>query len=353
MPASAPSLTRSNSERRGALAAAVLALASYAYAAPGVAQTRAVLCPHKSVRFLVGFPPGGGTDVYARLLAHELSGYFGQQFVVENRPGAAGSIATEGLLNARPDGCTWLVVSAAFASAAAWSTTGGDPLASVAPVTRIAQAPNVLIVHPSLPVHDARAFVAFVRARPGDVPIGTAGNGTVSHLAVELLKRSVPGLQPVIVPYKGNGPAILDLVSGEISALFATTPGLVVHLGRGRLRALAVASARRTSLLRDVPTLVEAGIAGVEATSWSGIVAHAATDYDRITRLQVAVQETLKSPRFLARLAAQGAEPVGDTADEFRVFLRAEIERWSRLARALGTPRSRLDMHQSPRSPNA
>ena len=352
MPASGPSLKRSNSERRHALVAALLALACGAFAVPACAQTRTPLCPQKSVRFLVGFPPGGGTDVYARLLAHELSGYFGQQFVVENRPGAAGSIATEGLLNARPDGCTWLVVSAAYASAVAW-TTGGDPLASVAPVTRIAQAPNVLVVHPSLPVHDVRAFVAFVRARPGDVAIGTAGNGTVSHLAVELLKRSAPGLQPVIVPYKGNGPAILDLVSGEISALFATTPGLVVHLGRGRLRALAVASARRTSLLRDVPTLVEAGIAGVEAISWSGIVAHAAIDYDRITRLQVAVHETLKSPQFLARLAAQGAEPVGDTADEFRVFLRAEIERWSRLARALGTPRSRLDMNQSPHGPNA
>ena len=352
MPASAPSPTRSNSERGRCFAAALVAVACWVVAEPTPAQTRTPLCPQKSVRLLVGFPPGGGTDVYARLLAHELSAYFGQQFVVENRPGAAGSIAAEALLNARPDGCTWLVVSAAFASATAW-TAGGDPLANVAPVTRIAQAPNLLVVHPSLPVRDARAFVDFVRARPGDVPIGTAGNGTVSHLAVELLKARVPRLQPVIVPYKGNGPAILDLVSGEISALFATTPGLVTHLANRRLRALAVASAQRTRLLPDLPTLAEAGIDGVDATSWSGIVAHAATDYDRITRLQVAVGETLKSRTFVARLSAQGADPVGDTADDFRVFLRAEIERWSRLGRALGTPRSRLDVHQSPRRSTA
>lgn len=347
MPASARSPTRSSSERRRAVAAALVAGASCALAGAAEAQPRTPVCAQKSVRFLVGFPPGGGTDVYARLLAHELSGYFGQQFVVENRPGAADNIATEGLLNARPDGCTWLVVSAAFASAAAWQRTG-DALAGVAPVTRIAQAPNILVIHPSLPARDARSFVAFVRARPGDVPFGTAGNGTVSHLALELLKASVPGVQPVIVPYKGNGPAILDLVSGEVSALFATLPGLVGHLAQGRLRALAVASARRTRLLPQVPTFAEAGIAGVEAVSWSGVVGHPLTEYDRIVRLQVAVGERLKSRPLADRLAAQGAEPVDDTADEFRVFLRAEVDRWSRLVRTLGTPRSRLDVHQSP-----
>lgn len=319
----------------------VLFLASAALAVlPRTASAAAPLCPQKSVRFLVGFPPGGATDIFARLLAHGLSHYFKQQFVVDNRPGATGNIASDAMLAARPDGCTYLVVSAAFASNVPWSVKPGqDPLQQLAPVTRIATVHSVLTIHPSVPVTSVKSFTAFVRARPGEVAVGTAGAGSMAHLALELLRTRVSGLQMVHVPYKGLGPAVLDLVSGEISALFATTPTIAAHLQAGRLRAVAVASSQRAAALPTVPTFAESGYPGFEATAWNGVIAHAATSYDQVTRLQLAVAALLRSPELRDRLASQGADPVGDTPDEFRTYLRDEIEKWARVARQTGARR--------------
>lgn len=326
---------------RPAIAVAMLvALALSAALAAAPAHAQSALCAYRSVRLLVGFPPGGGTDFFARLLAHELSGQLAHQFVVDNRPGATGNIAAEALLNARPDGCTWLVAAAALASAGSVAAApGNDPLQQFVPVTRVASVHNVLVVHPSLPVTHLASFVAFMRARPGEVGVGMAGTGSVSHLAIELLRTRVPGLQPLIVPYKGNAPAVLDLVGGEISALFATTPTVAVHLRSGRLRAVAVASLQRARVLPAVPTFHESGFPGFEAASWSGIFGRWGTGYDQVVRLQLAVAEVLKMPDIQARLAQQGAEPGGDTPEEFRAYVRAEIGKWARLARGLGPVR--------------
>jgi len=295
------------------------------------------LCPQKSVRLIVGFPPGGATDILARLLAQSLSGYFRQGFVVDNRPGATGNIAAEAVAKARPDGCTYLVVSAAFASNVHLTLKPGyDPQHEFTPVTRIAAVHNVLVVHPSLPVRTVSEYVSFAKARPGDTVMGTAGSGSTSHLAVELLKMRVGGLNLVQVPYKGLGPAVLDLVGGEIAGLFATTPPVAPHIRSGRVRALAVASLKRAAVLPNVPTFQESGFPGFEAAAWNGIVAPTGTPYDSVTRLNVAVVDLLRNPEMRERLAAQGAEPIGDTPDEFRAYLRAEVEKWAHVVRYSG-----------------
>jgi tripartite-type tricarboxylate transporter receptor subunit TctC len=304
---------------------------------PAAAAAEQQLCRQKAVRFLVGFPPGGATDILARLVAQGLSPYFRHQFVVDNRPGATGNIAADAAAKARADGCTYLVVSAAFASNVHVPLGGGhDPLQEFTPVTRIAAVHNVLVVHPSLPVNSVASFVNFAKSRPGDMVMGTAGSGSTSHLAVELLKTRVGGLQLVQVPYKGLGPAVLDLISGEIAGLFATTPPVTPHIRNGRLRALAVASLRRAQALPDVPTFHESGFPGFEAAAWNGIVAPAGTPYESVTRLNVAVVELLRTGQLRERLATQGAEPIGDTPDEFRSYLRAEVDKWARVVKQSG-----------------
>lgn len=297
----------------------------------------AEVCPQKVVRLLVGFPPGGATDILARLMSQALTAYFKRGFLVDNRPGATGNIAAEAVAKARPDGCTYLVVSAAFASNVSLSSRSGyDPLRQFAPVARIAAVHNVLVVHPSVPVTDVASFIAFAKGRPGEVVFGTAGSGSTSHLAVELLRTRVGALNVIQVPYKGLGPAVLDIVAGEVDALFGTTPPLTPHIRSGRLRALAVANPRRAAALPDVPTFEEAGYPGFEAAAWNGIVAPAGTPYESIVRVNLAVAEIVRSPEMRERFATQGAEPIGDTPDEFRNYLRSEVEKWSKVVKATG-----------------
>ena len=285
----------------------------------------------------MGFPPGGATDIFARLLAQGLSGYFKQGFLVDNRPGATGNIAAEAVAMSHPDGCTYLVVSAAFASNVHLTLRPGyETQHEFIPVTRIAAVHNVLVVHPSLPVRTAREFVTFAKRRPGDTVMGTAGTGSTSHLALELLKARVGGLHVVQVPYKGLGPAVVDLVGGQIAALFATTPSVAPHIRSGRLRPLAVASLKRAAALPGVPTLDESGFPGFEASAWNGILAPAATPYEAVTRLNVAVVDLLKEPHVRKRLANEGAEPIGDTPDEFRAYLRKEVDKWARVVEESG-----------------
>jgi tripartite-type tricarboxylate transporter receptor subunit TctC len=322
---------------RTAVLRAIPLFAVLTFLLPHAAAAEGTLCSQKSVRFIVGFPPGGSTDILARLLAQGLTGYFKQQFLVDNRPGATGNIAAEAVTKARADGCTYLVVSAAFASNVYLTLKPGyDPQQHFTPVARIAAVHNLLVVHPSLPVTTVGGFVDFAKARPGDTIMGTAGSGSTSHLALELLKTRVGGLNLVQVPYKGLGPAVLDLVGGEIAGMFATTPPVAPHIRSGRLRALAVASLKRAAALPDIPTFQESGFPGFEAAAWNGIVAPAGTPYDSVTRLNVAVAALLKSPEMRERLATQGAEPIGDTPDEFRSYLRTEVEKWERVVKHSG-----------------
>ena len=293
--------------------------------------------PPRPVRLMVGFPPGGGTDIIARLIAPGLSEFFQQQFIVDNRPGAAGSIAAEVAAGSPRDGCTLLLVSAAFASnVSLYARTGYDPMRDFAPITRIASIHNVFVVHPSTPAGSMKELVALAKARPAELVFGSAGNGSVSHLAVELLKSMAGGLNVLHVPYRGMAPAVIDLVGGEVHALVATLPVSVPHIRSGRLRALAVAGLKRAGPLPEIPTVEQAGFPGYEAAAWSAVLAPAGTSYDIVTRLNLAIVKVSQAREVRDRLAMLGADLIGDTPDQFTAYLRAEIAKWAKVVKETG-----------------
>ena len=234
--------------------------------------------PAKTVRMIVGFPPGGSTDIMARLISPGLSEAFRQQFVIDNRPGANSNLAAELAAKAAADGYTLLVVSASFSTnVSLYPRMAYDPLRDFAPVTRIAAVNNVLVVHPSVPARTVKEFVALAKARPGEIVFASSGAGSTSHLAAELLKMSVGGLDTIHVPYKGVAPALVDLMGGQIHALVSTMPSAVPHIQSGRLRALAVASLKRAAAVPNVPTFQESGFPGFEASAWNAVLAPAGT----------------------------------------------------------------------------
>jgi len=293
--------------------------------------------PSRPVRMLVGFAPGGTTDIIARLLAPELSEAFERQFYVENRPGATGNIATELAAKAPPDGTTLLVVSAAFSSnISLYSRTSYDPLRDFAPITRVAAVHNVLVVHRALPVKSVRDLVDLAKKYPGEVTFASPGHGSTPHLALELLKMRAGPLNVLHVPYRGMGPAVFEVVGGQVHALISTLPPAVLHVRSGRLRALAVASLKRVNALRQVPTFEEAGYPGFEATAWNAVLAPAGTSYDIITRLNLAIVAIAQSREFRARLEGLGADIIADTPDEFTAYLRAEVAKWARVVERTG-----------------
>lgn len=311
------------------LAACGMLLAAHSPAQPSY--------PPRPVRILVGFAPGGTTDLVARLLAPALSELFDRQFYVENRPGATGNIAAELAAKAPPDGTTLLVVSAAFASSVSlYPRPGYDPVRDFAPITRVATVHNVLVVHPSVPARSVKELVALARRYPGEIVFASPGHGSTPHLALELLKLKAGAMNVLHVPYRGMAPAVLELAGGQVHALFSTIPPALVHLHSGRLRPLAVASLRRAAALPHVPTLHESGYPGFEATAWNGVLAPAGTPYDVITRLYVAITGVAKSREFRERIAGLGAEVIADTPDEFIAYLRAEIAKWAQVVKAGG-----------------
>jgi tripartite-type tricarboxylate transporter receptor subunit TctC len=297
--------------------------------------------PPRPVRLLVGFPPGGTTDVIARVLSLRLSEYFNMGFVVDNRPGATGTIAAELAAAAPPDGTILLVVSAAFASSVSlYPKLAYHPLRDFSPISRVASVHNVLVIHPSVPARTVRGLVDLAHRRPGDITFASAGNGSGSHLALELLRMMAGGMNVVHVPHRGMGPAVLDVLAGDVDALIAAMPVAIAHIRSGKLRALAVASPRRAQPLPEVPTFIEAGFVGYEATAWNGVLAPAGTPYDVIVRLNLAIVEIAKSPLIRKRLESLGAEVVADTPDQFGEFLRREIDMWGRVVKA---SRAKLD----------
>jgi tripartite-type tricarboxylate transporter receptor subunit TctC len=310
-----------------ALALAVAVHAGAAFAQP---------YPSKPVRLIVGFPPGGGTDIMARLLAAKLPELLGQPFVVENRPGAATNIATEFVARSAPDGYTVMVTTSTVAiNPAIYRKLPFDVLRDFAPVSIFSDSPNVLVVRAGLAAKSVDELIALARAKPGVLNYSSAGTGTTQHMTGELFKLRT-GTDIVHVPFKGSGPSMSSLLAGDVDMTFANIPVILPQVRAGRLRALAVAGDKRSGLMPDVPTMKEAGVDGVEVTIWYGVLAPAATPREIVNVLADAVMKAARSPDIRQRLLDQGAEPIGNTPEEFAEALRAEVARWQQVVAASG-----------------
>ncbi len=291
--------------------------------------------PSKPIRLVVGFTPGGGVDINARLLAPKLTEFLGQPVIVENRPGAGTNIANELVAKAAPDGYTLLINTPAVAiNMALYRKLPYDTLRDLVAVSIFSEAPNILVVHNGVPARDVSEFVALARAKPGTLNYSSAGSGTTQHLAGELLKLRT-GTDIVHVPYKGTAPSLTSLVAGEVDMSFANIPAILQHVKAGRLRPLASTGTKRAELMPDVPTMKEAGV-DVEVTVWYAVLAPAATPREIVSTLAGAIIKAARSPDTRARLLDQGAEPVGSTPEEFDRVLRAEVAKWQEVIGAAG-----------------
>jgi tripartite-type tricarboxylate transporter receptor subunit TctC len=310
-----------------------LALASVLAAAPAAAQPA---WPSKPIRMIVAFVPGGGTDIVARLLAPRFAEVLGQTVVIDNRGGAGGNIGTEAAARAAPDGYTLLMGNVApNAINVSLAPVPFDPVKDFAPISQVAITPNVLVVHPALPVKSVKDLLALARAKPGALAFPSAGNGTSSHLAGELLKN-LAKIDMLHVPYKGGGAALADLLGGQVQLMFATTPAAMPQVKAGRLRAIAVTTKARSQALPDLPTMIESGVPNYEAATWYGLLAPAATPRVVIERMHAETVKILAAPDMREKLVAQGFEPVGSSPAEFAAYIQSQIETWAKVIRAAG-----------------
>jgi tripartite-type tricarboxylate transporter receptor subunit TctC len=292
--------------------------------------------PSRPVRMLVGFTPGGGTDINARLLAPKLSELLGQQFVVENRPGAATNVASELVAKSAPDGYTLLFTTSALAiNASLYKNLAYDALRDFAPISVLCESPNLLVANQSVPAKDVRELVALAREKPGALNYSSAGSGTSQHLAGELFKLRTK-TDIVHVPYKGTAPSLTSVIAGETQFSFANIPAILQHVKSGRLRALAVAGTKRTELMPEVPTMKEAGIEGVEMPVWYGLLAPAATPREIVNALAAASAKAARSGDLKQRLVEQGTEVVANSPNEFARMLREDIARYAEIVRISG-----------------
>jgi len=300
------------------------------------ASVQAQAYPTRPLKLLVGFTPGGGVDINARLLAAKLSELLGQQAVVENRPGAGTNIANEIVARSAPDGYTLLFNSPAVAiNMSLYRNPPYDALRDFAGVSVFSESTNFLVVTASLPAMSLQELVALARARPGALNYSSAGAGSTQHLAGELFRLRT-GTDIVHVPYKGSAPSITALIAGDVQLSFVNPVAIGQYVKTGRLRALAVAGARRSALIPDVPTMKEAGVEGVEVPLWFGMLAPAATPREIVRTLATAVATAAHSPDTRKRLLEQGAEPVGNTPEEFDKLLREDVARWAEVVKVSG-----------------
>jgi len=311
-----------------------LGLASMAAALsamPGGARAQAY--PARPVRWLVGFAPGGGNDIVARLMGQFLSERTGQQFVIENRPGASTNIATEAVVKAAPDGYTLLLAGLPnAANAALYAKLNFDFARDIAPVAGIARVPNLLVVHPAVPAATVPALIAYAKARPGAVNMASAGTGSGGHLAGELFK-AMAGVDLSHVPYRGNGPALAALLAGQVDLLFASPPSAIEHVKAGSLRALAVTSAQRAPSFPDLPSIGEF-VPGYEMSAWYGVGAPAGTPHAVIDSLNQGINEGLTDPKLTARFAELSALVIGGSPVDFAKLIADETTKWTQLIRA-------------------
>lgn len=293
--------------------------------------------PSKPIRLVVPFAAGGTTDILGRAAAAELT-KAGMQTIVENRPGAGGNIGAEMVAKAAPDGYTLLMgtVGTHGINQALYGRLPFDPVKDFAPVTLLAVVPNVLVVNPNLPVNGVRDLITLAKSKPGKLNYASSGNGTSIHLSGELFK-TMTGTYMTHLPYRGSAPALTDLIGGQADLMFDNLPSALPHIKAGRLRALAVTSDKPSPALPGIPTIAEAGpVKGYEATSWFGVLAPSGTSTEIISKLQQTLSKALASPEMREKLVAQGAEPVGDTPEQFARHIQAETAKWAQVVKASG-----------------
>ena len=285
---------------------------------------------------IVGYPPGGGTDIVGRMVAQKLSEAFGQTVVIDNRGGAAGSIGTELAAKSVPDGYTILMGNVApnAINVSLYAKLGYDPVKDFEPVSLVASTPNILVVHPSVAVKTVPDLVALAKAKPGTLNYPSAGIGSSSHLAGELFDN-LAGVKMVHVPYKGGGPAMTDLLGGQVQLMFATMPAAMPHVRSGKVRAIAVTSAKRSQAMPELPTIGET-LKGYDASTWYGVLAPAKTPRAIVNQLHGEIVKLLKVAETHDRLLAQGFEPVGGTPAEFAAYIKSEMAKWAKVIMAAG-----------------
>jgi tripartite-type tricarboxylate transporter receptor subunit TctC len=289
----------------------------------------------KPVRLVVPFTPGGSTDILARVIATRLGAAMGQTYIVENKPGAGGSLGADSVARADPDGSTLLMghIGTLAVNASLYPKLPYDPVKSFAPVAWVARVPNVLVVNANSSIRSLKDLVAQAQAHPGKLSYSSGGNGSAAHIAFEYLKLRAKIFMSHI-PYRGTAPSVTDLISGQVDATFTGGPAVMPHVKSGRLRALAVSSSRRMAAFPDVPTVAESGYPGFEADQWYGVVAPAGTPAELVTRLNLAINKILALPEVAQQLAGEGAEPVQATPHAFAELIAREIPRWREVVRA-------------------
>lgn len=318
--------------RRFCIAAAVGLLAC---GAP-LAQTASETYPAKPIRFILPFPPGGGTDILGRIIAERLSTNLGQPVVLENRGGAGGNVGAEAAAKSAPDGYTIVLVAPSLAiSPSLYTKMNYDPVKDLAPISLVGTVPNVLITHPSLPAQTLAEFIALAKARPGAMNFGSGGSGTSNHLAGELF-NTVAGVKLVHIPYKGVNLAMNDVLGGQIHLVVIGIPAAAPHIRAGRLRALGVIAPQRSPALPEVPTVAEAGMPNFDVTTWYGVLAPAGTPRPVIARLNAELVRVMHAPDLKERLASTGTEPKTSTPDEFADYIKQEIGKWGKVVREAG-----------------
>lgn len=292
--------------------------------------------PTKPIRLVVSFATGGTSDILARILAPKLSDALGQPVLVDNRPGAGGNIGAEIVAKAAPDGYTMLLAPPSLtANLALYGELNFDPVKDLAPVTLVAELPIVLVVYPALPAKSVKELIALAKAQPGKLNFGSSGNGGIGHLVGEMFK-SMAGVRMEHVPYKGNGPALTDLMAGVLNLTFSDIAGALPYVKTGKLRALAIASEKRSPTLPEVPTMIEAGVSGFQASSWFGIVVTAGTPQPMIAKLSDAFIKLLHTPATRDRLTGLAFDVVGSTTPEFATFLNSEFIKWTKVVKDSG-----------------
>jgi tripartite-type tricarboxylate transporter receptor subunit TctC len=292
--------------------------------------------PSRPIRYIVPQAPGGSSDTLARIVTQRAGEGLGQQLVVDNRPGATGIIGAEVVARANPDGYTLLQVATSHATNPAMQAKlPYDTLRDFAAISLLSQQPNIWLVHPSLPVRNIKELIAYAKSKPGQLNFASSGTGGSQHLAGELL-TSMTGIEMTHVPYKGSPPALVDVLAGRVPLMSSTMPPALPHIKSGKVRAIAVTSAKRSAALPDVPTVAESGVAGYEAIAWQGLVTPAGTPKPVISRINAEFVKALKQPDVAAKLNEQGFETVASTPEWFAQYTRTEIAKWSKVIKAAG-----------------